>query len=118
MLKNALIKIQIIWKTAAYFGMICILDHCPEFLKRKMLTGEYEGEALERRINMRLNSDSWCLIKALYRMSSINLYPGVKNSDRVPKGLMVQRLEDGKLVDLCSLQRSTRPLVLNFGSCT
>ena len=51
-----------------------------------------------------------------YRMSSVNLQPKLTVGDAVPD-LRVLAL-DGAKRRLLDLSRRSRPLVLNFGSCT
>ena len=71
---------------------------------------------------------------ALYRMSSINLFPGCNVNETIPEGTLVERsvesskniskdheeggdADAGEIIDLSTLALP-RPLVLNFGSCT
>ena len=101
-----------------------------------MLANEYEGEALEKRLQMKIGG-GWRVLAALWRMSSINLRPAVSEGSLVPPGTVVAtlRVEDGEeapQIDLADYynndddvpatkKASTRnllPLVLNFGSCS
>mmetsp|Transcript_64820 Transcript_64820/g.130351 ORF Transcript_64820/g.130351 Transcript_64820/m.130351 type:complete len:122 (-) Transcript_64820:507-872(-) len=106
-------------KVAMYWLMINFLDYAPGAMRRRILSGEYEGEALERRLQMQIGG-GWRMAKALYRMSSINLRPAVAEGDLIPSGInLVPVKEDGCMVDLASLTRGhKRPLVINFGSCS
>ena len=128
--------VRVAAQTLLYWFLINLLDFAPNFLRRSMLANEYEGEALEKRLQMKIGG-GWRVLAALWRMSSINLRPAVSEGSLVPPGTVVAtlRVEDGEeapQIDLADYynndddapatkKASTRnllPLVLNFGSCS
>jgi hypothetical protein len=128
--------VRVAAQTLLYWFLINLLDFAPNFLRRSMLANEYEGEALEKRLQMKIGG-GWRVLAALWRMSSINLRPAVSEGSLVPPGTVVTtlRVEDGEeapQIDLADYYNndddvpatkkvSTRnllPLVLNFGSCS
>ena len=76
----------------------------------------YSGENLEERLKICVFK-GWSTVKALYRMSSVNLRPRLSVGDALPAALSVLTL-GGKTRLLAGLAQGDRPLVLNFGSCT
>jgi hypothetical protein len=65
------------------------------------------------------------MLKALTRMSLVNMRPALAAGDAVPTtGLSLLQVANGgglsasSSVELSSLMRSGVPLVLNFGSCS
>lgn len=97
--------------------MIFLLDFAPEWVKRWMLGAEYSGEALERRVQMRI-AGGWRMVRALYHMNSINTHPQLVVGDAVPTSLAVESIRSGRVVGqspLRSLTRGTTPLMINFG---
>jgi hypothetical protein len=141
-LTNVLLKNQLVFpayclaQSVFYFGMIAVLDYAPNFLRRRILSHEYSGDQLEKRLKLQING-GWPMFKALFRMSYINLRPTLTAGSGVARGIMLYPLPpadssgsssstavggadyDSKLVDLLSLQTTPgRPLVLNFGSCS
>ena len=128
--------VRVAAQTLLYWFLINLLDFAPTFLRRSVLANEYEGEALEKRLQMKIGG-GWRVLAALWRMSSINLRPAVSEGSLVPPGTVVAtlRVEDGEeapQIDLADYYNndddvpatkkvSTRnllPLVLNFGSCS
>ena len=126
--------VRVAAQTLLYWFLINLLDFAPNFLRRSMLANEYEGEALEKRLQMKIGG-GWRELAALWRMRSINLRPAVSEGSLVPPGTVVTtlRVEDGEeapQIDLADYYNndddvpatkkvSTRnllPLVLNFGS--
>lgn len=152
------------------FGMITLLDYAPDSFKRRVLSGEYEGEALERRLKMRLGGrecpyeigfmlssivsiiiptnlewsppptrrfahrcpphhppgsvrESYRMFMALWGMASINLRPRLPVGHALRPGRVALATAGAgdaaaEQLDLASLCRAGRPLVLNFGSCS
>ena len=128
--------VRVAAQTLLYWFLINLLDFAPNFLRRSMLANEYEGEALEKRLQMKIGG-GWRVLAALWRMSSINLRPAVSEGSLVPPGTVVTtlRVEDGEeapQIDLADYYnndddvpaakkasaRNSLPLVLNFGSCS
>ena len=115
---GAIEETSVFLKALSYWAFISVLDLQPEFLKRYMLSKEYSGEALERRVAMRIGHP--LMFSALWRMTSINTRPAVSAGDSVPQGVALEPLEnESGAIDLLTLSKSIKgPLVLNFGSCT
>ena len=109
-------QIALIASVARYTFMVYIIDILPQQTRRRILAQEYEGEMLEQRLTQRIFK-GWATVKALWRMSSINLRPSVNVDDRVPP-MSVVGLASGKDMALDDLACADQPLVLNFGSCT
>ena len=99
---------------AKYSAMIWLVDNLPEPKRREILSQEYEGEALEKRLGQRIFT-GLSTVRALWRMSRVNLRPRVAVGDVAPA---TRVLLGGIEVFLPSLARGKRPLLLNFGSCT
>lgn len=109
-------------QSVSYFAMISFLDYAPNWIRRRMLSGEYKGEALEARLKLKI-SGGWRMFKALHHMGRIQMRPALSKGLEVPADVTVTRLDHDEgqedVVDLGAWSRSlTRPLVLNFGSCT
>lgn len=106
--------------TAKSCVMIWTIDLLPNYYRRRLLSSEYKGEELEQRLKLRIGG-GYRMIKALWRMTSINRNPPVKLGAAAPH-LHVLRLDDDaeamEEISLLSLATPGRPLVLNFGSCT
>jgi len=97
--------------------IIFITDHLPQGLRRKLLSSEYAGQDLEDRLAVQIFA-GWPTVKAIHHMLSINMRPQVQIGQPV-RNLQVLKLQSQEEVALTSLTTSpTRPLVLNFGSCT
>ena len=109
-------KIALVTTVSKYSVKLFLVDHLPQFMKRRIMSKRFAGEALEQRLQMRLFK-GWATIKALWRMSSINLYPRVRVGQSAPH-TPVLLLDDNKVINLVEMAHGTRPLVLNFGSCT
>lgn len=135
-------------KVGTYFLMITALDYAPNALRRRVLAVEYQGDALEQRLQLRIGG-GWRMLVALWRMSSVNLTPALRPGDAVPADIFVTPLRDTtaagaaaadgdeapvvRLVELLGGgdggsvltgaavgcgSYDDLPLVLNFGSCT
>ena len=102
-----------------YSFMVFLIDKLPEKTRRRILSNEYSGEDLERRLKITIFK-GLSTIKALWRMSSVNLRPLVRVGDRVEGGANppVISLANGEQLTLGDLARGERPLVVNFGSCS
>ena len=87
----------------------------PEGTRRRILSQEYSGEMLEKRLTQRIFK-GLSTVRALWRMSSINLRPSVRVGESAPVTPVL--LLDGKECMLAELAQGNRPLVLNFGSCS
>lgn len=95
-----------------------LLDFAPNWMRRRALAGEYEGEALEERLAMRIGG-GWSMLFALWKMALVNRRPKQKVGDTVPKEIeVVSALPPFKKTSLVGLGRPGVPLLLNFGSCT
>ena len=136
-LKEMSSTVRVAAQTLLYWFLINLLDFAPNFLRRSMLANEYEGEALEKRLQMKIGG-GWRVLAALWRMSSINLRPAVSEGSLVPPGTVVTTLraeeggEEVPQIDLADYYnndddvpatkkasaRNLLPLVLNFGSCS
>ena len=101
---------------AKYSFMVFLVDRLPAQLRRAILANEYTGEALEKRLTQRIFKGV-STVRALYRMSSVNLRPRVNVGDVAPE-TPVLHLHDASQTTLNALAHGARPLVLNFGSCT
>lgn len=122
---------------ALQWSFITLLDYAPRFVKRRVLAGEYSGDALERRLGMRIGG-GWRMFTALLRVSAISGSPALPLGGAVPPGTWVFELgsptwspDCSEPVDLATWQpkpelaegepcneNTPLPLVLNFGSCT
>ena len=71
---------------------------------------------LEKRLTQRIFK-GFSTVKALWRMSSVNMRPRLRVNDRVPEHMPLTDLK-GNALQLRNLMRGDRPLVLNFGSCS
>jgi len=94
--------------------MIFLIDHLPNNIRRKILSSEYSGAALEARLKQSLFKGT-STVRALWRMSSVNMNPQTHVGAPVP---LIPVLLDNKEIMLSSLASGDRPLLLNFGSCT
>ena len=99
---------------ASYVFQIWLVDRLPNSIRRSILSKEYSGEMLERRLTQRIFK-GMSTVRALWRMSSINLRPQVRVGDVAPPTPV---LLNGVEVALPSLAQGERPLLINFGSCT
>ena len=115
---SAVEETSVFLKALSYWAFISVLDLQPEFMKRYFLSKEYSGEALERRVAMRIGHPR--MFSALWRMTSINTRPAVGVGDPVAQGVALEPLEnESRTIDLLALSQSLKkPLVINFGSCT
>lgn len=107
-------ELVLVGTVAKYSFMIWLIDRLPDVVRRSILAKEYEGEMLEKRLTQRIFKGA-STVRALWRMSSINLRPRVRVGDAAPPTPV---LLDGREVCLTSLACGGRPLLLNFGSCT
>lgn len=64
------------------FLVITALDYAPDSLRRKVLSSEYEGSALEQRLQMRI-SGGWSMLAALWKMARVNRQPALKVGDTI-----------------------------------
>jgi len=100
---------------AKYTFQVWLIDHLPDSMRRRLLSREYSGKQLEKRLTQRIFK-GMATMRALWRMSSINLRPKVRVGDPAPATPVLLK---GAAVSLPSLaSANTRPLLLNFGSCT
>jgi hypothetical protein len=106
--------LALVANVAKYSFMIFLIDRLPNSVRRSILSKEYEGEMLEKRLTQRIFK-GMSTVRALWRMSSVNLRPRVRVGDAAPPTPV---LLEGREVCLTSLARGKRPLLLNFGSCT
>ena len=109
-------KIVLTATVAKYSFMVYLIDKLPQSTRRKILSKEYSGEDLERRLTITIFK-GFSTVKALWRMASINLQPQTRVGERIP-ATPVLSLETGQQLMLGDLARSERPLVVNFGSCS
>ena len=107
-------RIALLGTVASYSFQIWLVDRLPDSVRRSILSKEYSGEMLEKRLTQRIFK-GMSTVRALWRMSSINLRPRVRVGDLAPPTPV---LRDGIEVALPSLAHGERPLLLNFGSCT
>ena len=101
------------------FLMIIALDYGPNRWRRSVLKQEYEGDALEERLKMKIGG-GLPMLWALMEMALVNLRPKLRVGDKVPAGIALHALDNAstEAMDLLSLSRPGVPLVLNFGSCS
>jgi hypothetical protein len=108
--------------------MITLLEYGPNWWRRRILKHEYEGAALEARLQMKI-SGGWSMVRALYHMSSVNLRPSLAVGSPCPeRGITLVRADGGagssgvaaaaEAVELRTLSRPGVPLLINFGSCS
>jgi hypothetical protein len=121
-LRDVLYSVGVAAQVLLYWCVINVLDFAPNFIRRPMLSKEYRGEALEKRLQMKIGG-GWSMFRALWRMSSINLKPAVSEGGGVPQGKAIvttvsaERGEEvPPIIDLVHGQ--TGILVINFGSCS
>ena len=57
---KALARCRVACTVVVYFSMITILDYAPDSLRRSVLKDEYEGEALEQRLKMKIGGGWVC----------------------------------------------------------
>eukprot|EP00040_Diaphanoeca_grandis_P006417 m.37388 g.37388 ORF g.37388 m.37388 type:complete len:119 (-) comp17649_c0_seq3:449-805(-) len=104
-------------------AMITLIDYAPNVVRRWFLCNEYEGEALEERLKIRIGG-GFSMFKAIYRMGLVNRHPLLCKGNTIkPESIKLAPLKNltnssQGTVDVLSLQRPGIPLVLNFGSCT
>jgi len=111
-------QLELALKVAKYSFMVFLVDRLPERTRRNILAPEYSGEMLEQRLTQRIFK-GMPTIRALWRMSSINLFPRVAVGDPVPNTLVLSPTGRATaVVNLECLSQEGRPLVLNFGSCS
>jgi len=111
------LKAKVVVVTALATVIICVTDHLPQSIRRRVLSSEYSGKELEERLAVKIFA-GWSTTKAVYRMLSINMNPLLKIGQHVGD-LKVLRLSTQEVVTVVGLTTSpARPLVLNFGSCT
>lgn len=106
-------------KVTTYWLMINFLDFAPNSMRRRILSNEYSGDTLEKRLNMKIGG-GWRVFAALWKMSRINLFPLLKVGDMIPKGnLYVHNIQNSKeKTDLFTICQENKIVVLNFGSCS
>ena len=107
-------KFVLVGTVAKYSFLVFLVDRLPYSVRRKVLMREYSGDLLEKRLTQCIFK-GLPTVRALWRMSSINLRPRVRPGDPAP---LTPVLLDGKLVSLPGIATGRRPLLLNFGSCT
>lgn len=125
------------YTTTVYWLTINLLDFAPNPIRRRILSNEYSGDALEKRLNMRIGG-GWRVYAALWRMSKINMFPRLRVGDNVPKKeLLIYPLlsldqspennetakylpsHDNGAIDLYSFgNHDGKPVIINFGSCS
>ena len=112
--------LRLLLHVAMNVAMITVLGYGPNSWRRSILKREYEGEALEARLQMKI-SGGWPMVKALYHMGSVNLRPAFAVGDSCPRdGVPIVPIASASAppIELLSLCREGVPLVLNFGSCS
>ena len=113
--------------------MIIALDYGPAKWRRAILKKEYQGDALEERLKMKIGG-GWSMFRALWHMSRINMRPALSVGEAIPmQGIPLVPVcgadadadadAAAAAVELWSLSNSsllTRgiPMLLNFGSCS
>jgi len=117
MLGNILLKVKVVAITTLACVMILVSDHLPHSLRKKMLSKEYSGKDLEARLAVKIFS-GWSTVTAIYHMLSVNRNPNSQVGQQVDD-LKMLRLSSQAMVSMADLSASpSRPLILNFGSCT
>ena len=109
-------ELALLATVAKYVFQVYIVDLLPMATRRSILSQEYEGDMLEKRLTQRIFK-GFSTVKALWRMSSVNMRPRLRVNDRVPEGVPLTDLK-GNALQLRDLMQGDRPLVLNFGSCS
>jgi len=114
---SVLLKLKAMFIAVMACFMIFVNDHLPQFIRRKLLSKEYSGQGLEDRLAVQIFA-GWSTVKAIYHMLTINMTPQLQVGQQVSE-LKVLQLSSLARVPITSLSTSSsRPLVLNFGSCT
>ena len=111
--------IGVLGSAISQFLMIVALDYGPNRWRRSILKQEYEGDALEERLKMKIGG-GLPMLWALMEMALVNMRPKLCVGDEVPAGIALHALDNAsaEAMDLLSLSRPGVPLVLNFGSCS
>ena len=109
-------ELELAATVSKYSFMVFLVDRLPSRMRRELLAKEYSGEMLERRLTQTIFKGT-STIRALWRMTSINLHPRVAVGAAAP-ATPVHSLRDQREINLSELAQGARPLVLNFGSCT
>jgi len=113
---SIILTAKVIGFTALATVMICVTDHLPQSIRRRVLSKEYSGKELEDRLAVRIFA-GWSTTKAVYRMLSVNISPLLQIGQHVGD-LKVLRLSTQEVVSMVGMSTPSRPLILNFGSCT
>jgi len=113
-----LLQVKVICITILASVMLFLRDNLPEFIRRRMLPkADFSGTTLEERLKIRVFA-GWATVKAIYHMRSINIRPRLAVGEHVGdlKVLRLSSQEEVSVAKMCT--SASRPLVLNFGSCT
>ena len=76
-------ELKLLAAVAKYTFQVAIVDLLPMSMRRSILSQEYEGEMLEKRLTQRIFK-GFSTVKALWRMSSVNMRPRLRVGDSVP----------------------------------
>jgi len=132
--QTLLAKLSLSVKVARYALEIWVVDWMPNFVRRRILANEYSGDALERRLKLRIGG-GWRMVAALWRFTSVHTNIKATVGAKVPV-LTLERAcgpdeaggaevllsnigAPGILATLRNVHVARKGLlVVNFGSCT
>ena len=69
--ETLLARLSLSVKVARYALEIWVVDWMPNFVRRRILANEYSGDALERRLKLRIGG-GWRMVAALWRFTSVH----------------------------------------------
>ena len=112
---------RIFCETISMTIMILLLDYLPNFIRRWILSKEYTGVDLENRLELKIFGGT-AMIRELHRMNKVNMAPCLRVGDWVsppfPASPLKMHVLSSDTTSLLSNMQTSRPMVLNFGSCT